>query len=158
LRCVSGHDDSLQKPAIHNHPVDVSERYEQLIAYLNSRLPAPVEQQSDDDGALEFISGDPPEVIVLLTQSSVIVSQFAAVWETPFHLTARPRRVGVLKWRRLPENELLSALDALVKGAREARRAAYRTCQHCGRATAPEWMHDAEACQACADQRRGAVH
>jgi hypothetical protein len=143
---------------IHNRLVHVSERYEQLIAYLNSRLPSPVEQQSDDDGRLEFVSGDPPEVVVVLTHTSVIVSQFAGVWETPFHLTTRPRRVGLLKWRRLPENELLAALDALIKGAREARRAAYRTCQYCGRHTAPEWMFDDSACQSCADQHSGAIH
>jgi hypothetical protein len=138
--------------------VDVSERYEQLIAYLNSRLPTPVEQQSDDDGGLQFLSGDPPEVVVTLTETSVIVSQFAGVWETPFHLAPRPRRVGIVKWRRLPENELLTAIDALVKGAREARRAAYRTCEYCGRHTAPEWMYDDSACQSCADQHSGAVH
>jgi hypothetical protein len=138
--------------------VDVSERYEQLIAYLNSQLPPPVEQQTDEDGSLQFVSGDPPEVVVVLTQTSLIVAQFAGVWETPFHLTTRPRRVGILRWRRLPENALLTALDALIKGAREARRAAYRTCQYCGRSTAPEWMHDESACQSCADQHSGAVH
>jgi len=138
--------------------VDVPERYEQLIAYLNSQLPGPVTQEVDDDGALQFVSGEPPEVVVVLTQTSVAVAQFAGVWETPFHLATKARRVGTLKWRRLPENALLAALDALIKGAREARRAAYRTCQYCGRSTAPEWMHDDSACQTCADQHSGAVH
>jgi hypothetical protein len=145
---------------IHNRPVDVPERFEQLIAYLNSQLPPPVEQQADeeDDGMLHFIGGDPPEVVATLTQTSVVVSQFAGVWKTPFHLSSKPRRVGVLKWRRLPENALLAAVDALIKGAREARRASYRTCQYCGRQTAPEWMSDDSACQSCADQHSGAIH
>ena len=60
--------------------MDVSERYEQLIAYLGSQLPAPVEQQPSGDGALQFTGGDPPEVVALLTDTSVIVSEFAGVW------------------------------------------------------------------------------
>jgi hypothetical protein len=138
--------------------VDVPERFEQLIAYLNSRLPSPVEQQTADDGSLQFIGGDPPEVVVVLTETSLIVSEFAGVWKTPFEFASKPRRVGGLKWRRLPENALLGALDHLIKGAREARRAAYQTCQYCGQSTAPEWLHDEAVCQACADQHSGAIH
>ena len=134
------------------------ERYEQLIAFLGSNLPAPVERQEDVDGAIRFTGGDPPEVVVLLTDSSVVVSQFSGVWESPFTFSARPRRVGVVKWRRLPENALLNAIAALVKGAREARLASFETCQYCGQRTAPEWLHDEGVCQACADQQGGAIH
>ena len=134
------------------------ERFEQLIAFLGSNLPTPVDRQEDVDGSIRFTGGDPPEVIVVLTDSSVVVSQFAGVWESPFTFSARPRRVGVVKWRRLPENALLSAIAALVKGAREARLASFETCQYCGQRTAPEWLHDEGVCQACADQHSGAVH
>ena len=134
------------------------ERFEQLIAFLGSNLPAPVERQEDVDGSIRFTGGDPPEVVVVLTDSSVVVSQFAGVWESPFTFSARPRRVGVVKWRRLPENALLSAIAALVKGAREARLASFETCQYCGQRTAPEWLHDEGVCQACADQHSGAIH
>jgi hypothetical protein len=134
------------------------ERFEQLIAFLGSNLPAPVERQEDVDGSIRFTGGDPPEVIVVLTDASVVVSQFAGVWESPFTFSARPRRVGVVKWRRLPENALLGAIAALVKGAREARLASFETCQYCGQRTAPEWLHDEGVCQACADQHSGAIH
>ena len=134
------------------------ERFEQLIAFLGSNLPTPVDRQEDVDGSIRFTGGDPPEVIVVLTDSSVVVSQFAGVWESPFTFSARPRRVGVVKWRRLPENALLSAIAALVKGAREARLALFETCQYCGQRTAPEWLHDEGVCQACADQHSGAIH
>jgi hypothetical protein len=144
--------------SIHNRRVDVPERFEQLIAYLNSQLPSPVDQQTTDEGSLQFIGGDPPEVVVLLTDTSIVVSEFAGVWKTPFEFAAKPRRVGVLKWRRLPENALLGALDHLVRGAREARRASYQVCQYCGRSTAPEWLHDNGVCQSCADQHSGAIH
>jgi hypothetical protein len=134
------------------------ERYEQLIAYLGSQLPAPVEQHPSDVGALQFTGGDPPEVVALLTGTSVIVSQFAGGWESPFKFTVKPRRVGVVKWQRLPENALLAALSALIKGAREARLASFRACQYCGKRTPPEWLHDADVCQACADRHSGAIH
>ena len=134
------------------------ERFEQLIAFLGSNLPAPVERHEDVDGAIRFTGGDPPEVVVVLTDSSVVVSQFSGVWESPFTFSARPRRVGVVKWRRLPENALLNAIAALVKGAREARLASFETCQYCGQRTAPEWLHDEGVCQSCADQHSGAIH
>ena len=138
--------------------MDVPERFEQLMAFLGSRLPEPVDQQADANGAIQFIGGDPPEVVVLLTHGSLIISEFAGVWETPFKFTAKPRRVGVLKWRRLPENALLDALSALIKGAREARLASFQICQYCDRRTAPEWLHDNGVCQACAERHGGAIH
>ena len=131
------------------------ERYEQLIAFLGSNLPAPVERQEDADGSIRFTGGDPPEVVVVLSHSSVVVSQFSGVWESPFTFSARPRRVGLVKWRRLPENALLGALAALVKGAREARLASFETCRYCGQRTAPEWLHDEGVCQACAEMVAG---
>jgi hypothetical protein len=132
--------------------MDVSERYEQLIAYLNSNLPAPVEEVEGDAGARQFFGGDPVEVVVRLTDTSVTVSEFSAIADSPYGITARPRRVGVLNWRRLPENALLSALASLIKGARDARLSSYQACQHCGHRTAPECLDDNGVCQACTDQ------
>lgn len=138
--------------------MDAPERYEQLIAFLDSNLPSPVDRQEAADGSVQFIGGEPAEVVVALTETSVIVSEFSGVWESPFTFVARPRRVGVLKWRRLPETALWNALTALLKGAREARLSRFQVCRYCGRSTAPEWMHDDGVCQACADQHSGAIH
>ena len=84
--------------------MEVSERYEQLIAYLSSQLPAPVEHHPSGDGSLQFTGGDPPEVVALLTDTSVIVSEFSGVWESAFKFTSKPKRVGLVKWRRLPDH------------------------------------------------------
>jgi hypothetical protein len=138
--------------------MDQPERYEQLIAFLGSRLPSPVDQQHGADGSRQFIAGEPPEVVVLLTNSSVIVSEFDGVWEDAYTFVKTPRRVGLLKWRRLPENALWSALMALIKGAREARRSRFQVCQHCGQTTPPEWLHDDQVCQACAERHHGMIH
>jgi hypothetical protein len=134
------------------------ERFEQLIAFLGSQLPAPVDQQDQADGSVEFVGGDPPEVVVVLTESSVIVSEYSGAWETPFHFAAKPRRVGILKWRRLPETPLLNALSALIKGAHDARLARFQPCRFCGKATPPEWIREDGVCQSCAEQRSGAIH
>src|SRR6476469_5340372 len=96
------------------------ERYEQLLAFLGAHLPQPVNQGADSAGDIQFIGGDPAEVIVLLTESNVIVSEFAGVWDTPLKFVAKPRRLAALKWRRIPENALWAALGALIKGARDA--------------------------------------
>ena len=86
-------------------------------------------------------------VVLVALVTSVVVSEFAGVWETPFSFVARPRRVGIVKWRRLPENSLLAAISALIKGAREARLASFQVCRFCGQRTAPEWLHDDGVCQ-----------
>jgi hypothetical protein len=138
--------------------MDAPERFEQLIAFLDSNLPSPVDRVEGADGSVQFTGGEPAEVVVSLTDTSVLVSEFAGVWESAFTFAARPRRVGVLKWRRLPETALFNALSVLIKGAREARMSRFQTCRYCARSTAPEWMHDNGVCQACADQQSGAIH
>jgi hypothetical protein len=136
------------------------ERYEQLIAFLDNNLPSPVERLENADGSLQFTGGDPQEVVVLLTETSVVVAAFSAVRDTPYTLTPRPRRVGSLKWRRLPESPMFAALTSMIKGAREARVAGFRKCERCGRITAPEWMHDERSCASCAEleQEHRRVH
>lgn len=132
--------------------MDVSERYEQLIAYLNSNLPAPVEEMQSEAGVRQFLGGHPVQVVARLTDTSVTVSEFAGTWESPLQFRAKPRRVGVLSWRRLPENALLTALAALIKGAREQRLASFQPCESCGQRTAPEYLYLTGVCQACADR------
>ena len=137
--------------------MDASERYEQLIAFLSTHLPAPVEQE-DHDGLLTLTGGSPGEVIARLTHTSVIIEEYAVRWETPFKPVVHPRRVGAVNWRRLPESALMTVVGHLIKGAREMRLARYRECRFCGRTTAPEWLYDADLCHTCSDEGLGAVH
>jgi len=138
--------------------MEPSIRYEQLIAYLGSQLPAPVDQQSGPDDSIVFTGGEPAEVVVHLSSTSVTVFEFACHWERPASLVARPRRVGMLKWRRLSETVLLNALGTLIKGARDMRLARYGTCGWCGIRKPPEMMADADICRECADQQTEVVH
>ena len=139
------------------HAMDVSERFEQLIAFLGSQLPAPVEQQPSDDGSIVFIGGAPAEVVVQLDESNVIVFEYAGVWETD-GFVVKPRRVGLVKWRRLSETAVMNAVSTLVKGAREMRLARYRSCSSCGDKYAPELLFSDDVCHRCIDRQRDIVH
>jgi len=135
----------------------ISERFEQLIAFLESNMPKPVEQQPDDQGGILFTGGSPPEVVAHLTETRITIASYAAVWANSFHLTVKPRRVGIVKWRRLPETQLMNALSQLIHGARDTRLATYRTCQSCDQVKPPEFMVS-DVCADCADRESQVVH
>jgi hypothetical protein len=138
--------------------VEDDERYEQLIAFLGSQLPAPVEQHSAGDGSLIFTGGSPAEVVVQLGDTSVVVSEYAGVWGGPDRFVVKPRRVGLLRWRRLSETTAIQALSALIKGARESRLSRYRPCTSCNEKSPPEFLFGDDVCQDCAELRRHVVH
>jgi hypothetical protein len=135
-----------------------TERFEQLIAFLSSHLPEPVEQQPDGTGGIVFTGGSPGEVIAYLTDSSVEIAEFRVRWENPGTPVVKAQRVGVLQWRRLPETALMNAIASLIKGAREMRLARYRTCRVCGTSNPPEWLQSEDVCQTCAEGELGTVH
>jgi hypothetical protein len=134
------------------------ERFEQLIAFLGSRLPRPVEQSPEGDGSIVFTGGSPGEVVVQLTASNVVVAEYAGVWEAPDRFVVRPRRVGMIKWRRLSETAIMDALSALIAGARERRLARYRPCRICGTKYPPETLVGDDLCPWCEDQPPTVVH
>jgi hypothetical protein len=141
-----------------NEAVSVDERFEQMIAFLGSQLPDPVDQQPEDDGSLIFTGGSPGEVVVHLTSSKVTVSEYAGTWESSARFTVKPRRVGTLLWSRLPETPLFNALSALIKGARDMRHSRYRPCAFCGEKQPPELLFDDGVCVACAEPQPYRVH
>jgi hypothetical protein len=138
--------------------MDASERFEQLIAFLSTHLPSPVQQEEENDGTLVFTGGSPGEVVARLTNASVVVAQYAVRWETPFLPVVQPRRVGVVKWRRLPESTVMNVVGQLIRGARDMRLSGYGTCQLCGETKPPEWMDDRHVCQSCSASAFGSVH
>ena len=44
--------------------MDAPERYEQLIAFLDSNLSNPVDRQESADGTVQFVGGEPADVVV----------------------------------------------------------------------------------------------
>jgi len=149
----------MVKKVGHNRTVSLDERFEQLIAFLGSQLPAPVDQEQADEGSIIFTGGTPAEVIVQLTRSAVTVLEYAGNWDTPDRFVVKPRHVGTVKWRRLPETATMNAVSALIKGARETRLHRYRHCSVCGEKTPPESLFgDDDVCGACAGPQGYLVH
>jgi hypothetical protein len=138
--------------------VSDDERFEQLIAFLGSQMPRPVDSQTAADGSMVFTGGAPAEVVVHLTASSVTVSEYAGVWEVPDRFVVTPRRVGLLEWYRLPETAIMHALSALIQGAREMRLASYRPCAICEEAYPPEFLIADGVCPSCTGAQRVVVH
>ena len=137
--------------------MSTEEHYEQLLAFISTHIPTPFTQE-DAEGVVIFTGGEPGEVVVRLTDRAVIVEEYAMQWETPDMPVLRPRRVGMVRWRRLPESQLMSVVGDLIKGAREKRRARYRACFFCGKTSPPEWMADETACRSCAEYEPSVVH
>src|SRR4029077_9480017 len=138
--------------------MDNSERFEQLIAFVGAQLPKPVEEHQTDDGSFIFTGGEPAEVIVQVTEFTVLVAAFVPIPEGGDASPAEPQPVGELHWRLLPETAVMNALSALIKGSREARLATYRVCIDCGTKKAPEQMQTEEICLECAEGGPKTVH
>ena len=108
--------------------------------------------------ARPITGGDPAEVIVRLTRSTVTVWEYAASWEGSDTLVVRPIRIGQVAWRRISGPSATSAVHALVEAARESRRSKFETCRHCEQSTPPEWMDEDGMCQSCAKKHLGVAY
>jgi hypothetical protein len=132
-------------------------RFEQLIAFIGSQLPSPVDQYTADDDTLVITGGTPAEVIVHVTRTSVVVSACVGIWDGRERFRVAPRRIGLLKWQRLTDSTLMNALGALIKGARAHRLEGYRPCTMCGVKHPPEALVGS-ICALCGDQPSPVVH
>jgi hypothetical protein len=133
------------------------EQYEAWHAFVAAHLSQPVLEEARDDGTY-LTGGDPPEVVVCLRDGSITVFEFAIRWQGASTPLVKPRRVGTVVWRHLPERAAMRAVQSLIQGARDARLQKFLTCDRCGRREPPEWMDDRGICQACAQPGIGVVH
>lgn len=140
------------------HNGSMAAAFEELIAFITAQLPAPVQQDFEDDGSVSFVGGEPAEVIVRLTATTVTVAEYTVRWEGPLTPVAQPVEVAVLHWETVSGDAAMRVVRTLIGAAREARLSKYATCQACEKITPPEWMHDDEICQACAERERRVVH
>jgi hypothetical protein len=131
--------------------------YEELLAYLLAHLAEPVEQHTDEDGAVVITSGDPVEVIVRLTELHVTIAEPAVVWHARDEPVVVPIEIGTVAWSAISDEAAMRAARILIAAAREARLSKLRPCESCGRPTAPESMSD-DLCRDCAERQREVVH
>jgi hypothetical protein len=131
--------------------------FEEWIAFVAAHLGPETSQDLGPDGAL-ITGGEPPLVIVRLTPARLIVWEYAARREGHSGPAVTPIRIGSISWRRLPESIARTLIASLIDAARESRLAKFALCHLCSTRTPPEWMHDDEVCQGCAESHPRTVH
>ena len=129
-----------------------------LLQELQEFLPDPVREETQLDGEVVLVGGDPGEVIVRISGNKVSIAVYSVRWEGPHTPVTRPKQLATLKWKRLPASTTMMTLHGLISAAIEIRRAKYRKCERCGETNPPEWMHDEQTCHSCAEKHMGVVH
>src|SRR4051794_39156291 len=132
------------------------ENLDEWLAFVSTHLPEPVTREEAGDGTVCFTGGEPGEVIVTVGATTIAVFEYAVRFdEGRRSAVIAPRLIGQVKWRRARNAETVRAVAALIAAAGESRRGRYRRCELCEQSLPPEWMHDAEVCQTCAEQQSG---
>jgi hypothetical protein len=134
------------------------ENFEEWLAFITTHLTQPVSSEVVPDGSTYLTGGDPGEVIVRLTRSTVTVWEYAVSWESPHSPMVRPIRVGSVVWRHIPNPKAILAVHSLIDAARDSRLSKFSVCSHCERRKPPESMHDEDVCQSCAQRDLGIVY
>ena len=128
--------------------IEYPEGWEEWVAFLTTHLPEPIQQEVVPSGVIFFTAGDPPEVVVRLSPSSITVSTCASELDG---VVLRPQRLGTIVWRRLPAGRVMALVAELIASARERRQATYRQCFYCEQMKPPEQMHEEDVCVECAN-------
>ena len=128
---------------------------EAMSDLVRPALPAPIHEETLENGRVRLIGGDPGEVVAVLSPSSLKVSEFAVEWQSQTPVVT-PVLVGEIIWNASRDPE--QRLTKLIAKARSRRRRKYRTCELCGKRQPPEWMHDGSVCQGCAVEHWGVVY
>ena len=129
-----------------------------LLQELQEQLPNPIREETQLDGDFVLVGGDPGEVIVRISGSKVSIAVFSIRWDGPYTTVVRPKQLAALNGKRLPASTTMVTLHRLISAAVEIRRAKYRKCERCGETKPPEWIHDDQTCQSCAEKHLGVVH
>jgi hypothetical protein len=132
--------------------------WEELLASVKAAVPQPVREETAPDGSLFMTGGEPGEVVVRLTDSSVTVWEFAIEWQGPHTTVAKPIRFGSVQWKHMPAGRAMTLLSGFIGAARESRRSKYLQCRLCEETKPPEWMHEEDVCQGCAEKHLGVVY
>lgn len=108
---------------------------------------------------IEFTGGYPVEVVVKFSEEGISIATFKAFWHGPHELKAKPKQLALLKWSDLPKSlpDAVETIRPIVQKACKLRKATYSTCDSCKETNPPEWMHNENTCQACAE-KQGVVY
>jgi hypothetical protein len=131
---------------------------EALLDEIKRLLPHPLREETQLDGDVVLVGGDPGEVIVRIKEDILSIAVYSVRWEGSHTPVVRPEDLGTLNWRQLPGSRIIVALHCLIESAVELRRSRYGKCVRCRKVTPPEWMHNENTCQSCAERHLGVVH
>ena len=126
-----------------------------LLREIRELLPDPLREETQLDGSLVIVGGDPGEVIVRINGKKVSIAVFSVRWDGPHTPVVRPKQLATLNWKRFPASTMMMTLHGLISAAIEIRRSKYRKCEKCEETQPPEWMHGEDICQSCAEQHLG---
>lgn len=129
-----------------------------LLKEIQALLPDPIREDTQLDGDVLFVGGDPGEVIVRIGGSKISIAVYSVRWEGPHTPVVRPKPLATLNWKRLPAARTMMELHSLIESAIEIRRSKYGKCERCGKTQPPEWMHGEDICQSCAERDLGVVY
>lgn len=131
---------------------------DRLLNEIRLLLPEPIREETQLDDDVVLIGGDPGEVIVRFGKRKVVIAVYSIRWEGPHTPVVRPRQLASLSWKRLPASRTIMEVHGFIELAIEIRRSKYRKCSRCEETKPPEWMHDQNTCQSCAERHLGVVH
>lgn len=103
------------------------------------------------DGTIILRDGDPVEVVVRIESHVVHIERPIIKWHGHSPIE-RGVHVASIQLEGLSLTSLKQQLTRAVGAARKRRRATFRSCSRCGQQNPPEWMHDHELCQSCAQE------
>lgn len=129
----------------------------ELIARVRTLLAEPI-YETARPGSIQLVGGEPGEVVVELTESSITISEYACEWPSPSEPVSTTIPVGRIEFGGLSDSECVRRVSELVTEARKRRLARFRRCRFCGESNPPEWMDGPRVCQTCAEHHLGVVH
>jgi formylmethanofuran dehydrogenase subunit E len=126
----------------------------QIKGLLADLLPQPI------ISGTKIIAGNPPEVVVRLSEKGLLIAPYRATWESPYELKVVVTNADLVGWGDLPDavEPLRSYLSQKIEAARKTRKATFKNCSLCHETTPPERMHGETTCQACASSKQGVVY
>jgi len=131
---------------------------DELLSLIRHRLPQPIRQEEAFGGVTTIIAGSPGELVIQLSDDTVSIGIYAIRWDGPHTPVEHPKWLGTLNWKNLPEPDLSVILHSFTFIGSKLRTSQYRTCERCGEVTPPEFMHNSNTCQGCAERYLGVVH
>ena len=98
-------------------PID----HDVLLREFRGLLGASIREETQLDGIIVMVGGDPGEVFVRIGRSKVSIALFRLSWDGPHTPVVRPIHFATLNWRRLPASTLKMTLHSLIIAVREVR-------------------------------------